>query len=505
VNSGAAHPPAEAGPAPRRPATRSCWLTRFVFLRLLGLVYAVAFLVLLRQGLPLLGSHGLLPAAHVLEAVAESDGHGFGAFLRLPTLFWLAASDGVLSAATWIGLALALVVVLGRANAPLLAALWLLYMSFAHVGQIFYGYGWEILLLEAGFLAIFLAPPWRSEAFPPASPPPAVVIVLLRWLLFRVMFGAGLIKLRGDPCWRELSCLVYHYETQPIPNPLSWYLHQAPLWFHKLEALYNHLAELVAPLFVFGPRRLRHVAGLVLVVFQLLLIASGNLSFLNWLTLAVCLSCFDDGALAHVLPARLTARVAALPEVPLGTARRAVVWSLAALVAFLSLNPVANMLSVGQVMNTSYDPFDLVNTYGAFGTVGRERNEVILQGTADAVPEASAHWVDYEFPCKPGDVMRRPCVVSPYQPRLDWQMWFAAMEDPRQQPWLIQLVAKLLETDPGALSLLANDHFRDHPPRYIRAELYRFEFTRLGEGSKAWWRRSRIAAYLPPLSAADLE
>jgi len=478
------------------------WLTRFLFLRLLGLVYFVAFLCLTQQFRPLIGRSGLLPAQAFLDRIALAYGHGLSTALRLPTLFWLNSSDAALGAGCWLGLLLSLGVVLGLANVPVLATLWLLYMSFVHVGQVFYGYGWETLLLETGFLAIFLAPPWRPGPFPERSPPPRVVIWLLRWLAFRLMFGAGLIKLRGDSCWRDLSCLVYHYETQPLPNPLSFYLHQLPRWFHQGEVLFNHVVEVIVPWMVFGPRRLRTLAGVLLVLFQGLLILSGNLSFLNWLTLAVCLACFDDGGLARILPHSLTAHVVGLPTEETG-ARRAVVYTLAAVVAVLSVNPVANMLSRGQLMNASFDPFDLVNTYGAFGGVLRERHEIVLQGTDDERPDDRARWLDYEFKCKPGDVERRPCVVSPYHYRLDWQIWFAAMSDASEQPWLIRLVAKLLEGDAGTLDLLAEGPFRERPPRYIRARLYRYEFTRVGEPGRAWWRRTLIGEYLPPLSRED--
>jgi lipase maturation factor len=485
-------------PGPPPPPTY--WLTRFVFLRMLGFLYLVAFVIVLRQFRPLAGEHGLLPAPQFLEAVGAAYGHEPAAFLRLPTIFWLDASDGAFAAGAWAGIALSSCVALGLANAPILAALWLLYMSFVHVGQLFYGYGWEMLLLEAGFLAIFLCPLWSPRPFPRKTPPSDIVIVLLRWLAFRLMFGAGLIKLRGDPCWRDLTCMLYHYETQPLPNPLSLYLHFMPAWFHRGEVLFNHFAELVVPWFVFGPRTLRHLAGALLVAFQVLLILSGNLSFLNWLTIAICLSCFDDGAWARVLPAGLRARAAALSECrEKTTARRFAERTLAVVIAVLSVNPVLNMLSPGQVMNATFDPFELVNTYGAFGSIGRERNEIVLQGTYDAEPGPDARWIDYEFKCKPGDVLRRPCVVSPYHYRLDWQMWFAAMSRAEYEPWLLHLVDKLLRGDPAVLSLMAEGPFRRAPPRYIRAELFRYQFARPGEGGHAWWRRTRLDVYLPPL------
>jgi Lipase maturation factor len=480
------------------------WLTRFLFFRLLGLVYAVAFLVVLRQWEPLLGAHGLLPAHDYLEAVRRSTGSVGGGFLRLPSLFWLSDSDAAFRIGGWAGFAAALALLAGLANVPLLAGLWFLYMSFVHAGGLFYGYGWEILLLEAGFLAIFLAPLWRLGPFDVESPPSPLVITLLRWLTFRMMLGAGLIKLRGDPCWRELTCLVWHYETQPNPNPLSWYLHQLPPWVHRLEVAFNHLVELVAPWFYFGPRHARRVAGLLTVLFQVLLIVSGNLSFLNWQTIAVAVACLDDGFLQRLVPRAWTAALARRVAGAQQTKPRAMtVYALAAGVAFLSLNPVLNMLSPGQVMNTSFDPFDLVNTYGAFGSIGRERFEIVLEGTSASEADATATWREYEFVCKPGDPRRRPCWISPYHHRLDWQMWFAAMPGAGTEPWLVHFVAKLLEGDPAARGLLARDPFGDSPPRFVRARYYRYRLTARGDPSGAWWSRELVGEYLPALSRDD--
>ncbi len=486
------------------PSASTHWLTRFVFLRLLGLVYTVAFLIVVLQWEPLLGAHGLLPARDFLEQVRGARGSGL-AFLRLPTLFWLADSDAAFRIGGWLGLAGSLVVLAGFANVPLLAGLWFLYMSFVHAGGLFYGYGWEILLLEAGFLAIFLAPLWRARPFSRDTPPSPIVITLLRWLLFRLMFGAGLIKLRGDPCWRELTCLLWHYETQPNPNPLSWYLHQLPPWFHRLEVLFNHLVELVAPFFYFGPRPARLVAGALTVLFQVLLIVSGNLSFLNWLTLTVAVACFDDRSLARLVPRHVAREHLGGPCRPRKNPSRArsPSYALAVVVALLSLNPVANMLSPGQVMNTSFDPFDLVNTYGAFGTIGRERFEIVLEGTDAPTPDPDAQWREYEFECKPGDPRRRPCWISPYHYRVDWQMWFAAMPGAGTEPWLVHLVARLLEGDAASRRLLAPGPFSDHPPRFVRARVYRYRFTARGEGDGAWWVRTLVSEYLPALSRDD--
>jgi len=484
-------------------AAPSYWLTRFVFLRMLGLVYTVAFAIVVEQWEALLGSHGLLPAADFIDEASRAYGHGAGAFLRLPTLFWLGSSDAVFRACGFLGLGLSLALLLGLANVPMLALLWLFYLSFVHVGQIFYGYGWDILLLETGLLAIFLAPPWQPGPFPRNSPPSRAVIVLLRWLTLRLMLGAGLIKLRGDPCWRDLSCLVFHYETQPNPNPLSWYFHQLPIWFHQLEVLVNHFVELVAPLFVFGPRRLRLVAGGSIIGFQILLILTGNLSFLNWLTIAVAIGCLDDGVLRPLVPRRLLERLDAhVSGAEEGRARRIVGYALAAGVAVLSVNPVTNLLSSRQMMNTSFDPFDLVNTYGAFGVVSRQRFEIVLEGTADDPAAPDARWIELEFECKPGAPSRRPCWISPYHYRLDWQMWFLAMPERARGLWFVQLVAKLLEGDGATRRLLAPGSFETAPPRAIRARYYEYGFTRWGERTN-WWERRLVSEYLPPLTRDD--
>ena len=266
---------ADGNPQTREQLRRRYWLTRFLFLRLLGLIYFVAFLSLSQQVLPLIGSDGLYPASLYLDRILDGAGDRWQAFRELPTVFWLGCSDHALQVFAELGVGLSAVLLLGFANVPLLIALWALYMSFVHIGQLFYGYGWEILLLETGFLAIFLVPLLNPRPFPQSTPPAPPVLWLLRWVLFRVMLGAGLIKWRGDPCWRDLTCMMFHYETQPLPNPVSWYLHHLPPVVHRLEVLFNHFVELVAPWFLFAPRKLRHLAGAFLVLFQLLLIISG--------------------------------------------------------------------------------------------------------------------------------------------------------------------------------------------------------------------------------------
>jgi hypothetical protein len=476
----------------------SYWLTRFVILRLIGFVYAVAFLVAANQLIPLVGEHGLTPARDFLNVVQTQLGSRSAGVLRLPTLFWFGISDNALLIFSWVGLALSLVVLGGYANAILLALLWAMYMSIVHIGQIWYGYGWEIQLLETGFLSIFLCPLLDGRPFPKCRPP-ILVIWLFRWLGFRIMIGAGLIKLRGDPCWRDLTCLYYHYETQPIPSPISRYLHFAPHWLLKLETAWNHCVELVVPWFSFGPRTARHIAGVLLVTFQIFLIVSGNLSFLNYLTIVPFLACFDDALLRHFLPGAIVRRAerAAQDSQP-SRISNAVAVALSVIVIWLSIPTVLNLVSGRQLMNYSFDALDLVNTYGAFGTVGRERDEIIFEGTQDPLITGDTKWKEYEFKAKPGDPNRRPPFVAPYQPRIDWQIWFAAMASPGDYPWTFHFVWKLLHNDPGTLSLLANNPFPDTPPRYIRARLYRYRFAPIGE--KAWWKREAVGEWLPAVS-----
>src|SRR2546430_4481105 len=338
----------------------SYWLTRFVILRLLGFVYAVAFFVAARQLVPLIGHRGLTPADFYLSSIHAELGSRTEGMLHLPTLFWFGCTDLGMSIFAWVGFALSLMVLGGYANAILLAVLWGMYMSIVHVGQIWYGYGWEIQLLETGFLSILPCPLVDPRRFP-KSRPPILVFWLFRWLGFRIMVGDGLIKMRGDECWRDLTCMFYHYETQPIPSPVSRYLHFAPHWFHRIETFWNHFIELVVPWFSFGPRTARHIAGTLLVLFQIFLIISGNLSFLNYLTIIPFLACFDDTLLRHVLPNALVKRAErAAQESQPSLTRDVVAVALSILVAYLSIYPVLNLISPRQAMNTAFNRFDLV-------------------------------------------------------------------------------------------------------------------------------------------------
>jgi len=492
------------------------WLTRVLYLRYLAFIYCVAFSVALNQNKQLIGRNGLLPVQNFMKQLNEHFGdNGRSQFLAVPSLMLFIDVDHVdwyLDALTYLGLALGLVILItGSSNIIMMLVLWMLYHSLVNIGQRWYSFGWESQLLETGFLAILFCPLFTMQKYPEHTPPSFVAIYGNRWLIFRIMIGAGLIKIRGDKCWRDLTCMNYHYQTQPVPNPISYFLHQSPEIIHMTETLGNHFIELVAPFFMLLTRPFRIAGGIIQIAFQVTLIISGNLSFLNWLTILPSLCCFDDRFLLSMFPASSARKkVAELQnnqeeKASLGSAIRKVYEIMVALlIAYLSIPVVKNLLSSNQAMNTSFDSFRIVNTYGAFGSITKTRTEVIFQGTRNRtiIPDQKGGiWQEYEFKCKPGDVKRRPCLISPYHYRLDWLMWFAAFQNYQYNPWLVHFAAKLLANRKEATDLIEHNPFADgKPPRYIRAEHYIYEFTKIGSKEAKqgqWWKRRRIKEYLP--------
>jgi hypothetical protein len=366
-------------------------------------------------------------------------------------------------------------------------ALWVIYLSFVNVGQIFYGFGWESLLLEAGALAVFLGPA--------ATAPPVLLVVLVRWLLFRVEFGAGLIKIRGDACWRDLTCLNYHHETQPMPGPFSWYFHRLPPALHRVEVAANHVAQLVVPWLLFAPQPVAGVAGAIVIVTQLWLVCSGNFAWLNALTITLALFAFDDRWLSW-----LPVDPPALSPAPLGYAL--VVLAVTAGVVVLSYWPVRNLLSSRQAMNASFNRWHLVNAYGAFGSVTRQRREVVVEGTADDEIGPGTTWREYGFKGKPGDPRRRPRQWAPYHLRLDWLMWFAALSPAYADRWFVAFLRRLVEGDAAVVHLLAHNPFPDEPPAVVRARLYHYRFTTREErrATGDYWVRELLGEYARPVA-----
>ncbi|KAM6897860.1 lipase maturation factor 1 [Xenentodon cancila] len=505
-----------------RPGTY--WLARIVLLRGVAFIYFVAFSVAYNQNKQLIGEHGLMPCKSYLNSVKRYVGGkiGMAALAYTPSVLWFLDWDYMdtnLDGIALVGMALSMfVLVTGMANMVIMFMLWVLYHSLVNVGQLWYSFGWESQLLETGFLAIFLCPVWTLSQVPRRCPPSLICIWTFRWLIVRIMLGAGLIKIRGDKCWRDLTCMDYHYETQPVPNPMSYYMHRSPWWFHQFETLSNHFIELIAPFFTFLGRRLCMANGAVQILFQVVLIISGNLSFLNWLTIVPSLACFDDaslgflfrgaGAKKAVLEIQTEHAAGRTPKPSRGMLiRRVVNMTLGILIGCLSVPVVMNLLSSRQVMNTSFNSLRIVNTYGAFGSITKERTEVIFQGTLSSDPkDPDAVWEEYQFMCKPGDVHRRPCLISPYHYRLDWLMWFAAFQTYEQSEWVIHIAGRLLANDTTVLSLLDLNPFQGRePPRWVRGEHFIYKFSKPGSTSAAqgkWWLRKRIGPYFPPV---DLE
>lgn len=463
------------------------WLGRLVLERGVAVIYLLAFVAAAAQFRALIGEHGILPIPRFLAGQS---------FWRTPTIFQLRYSDRLFSAASWFGAALSAAIVAGAADAvPLWAAmlmwltLWALYLSIVNVGQTWYAFGWESLLLETGFLMIFLG---NDDVAPPV-----LTLWVVRLLVFRVEFGAGLIKMRGDECWRDLTCLYYHHETQPMPGPLSWFFHHLPKPLHRIEVAGNHFSQLIVPFGLFAPQPVASVAAAIIVVTQLWLVASGNFAWLNWVTILLAFSAINDSAVSRLLavPAHH-----AFSGPPLWFA--AVVIAFTAAMVFLSYWPVRNMLSSRQRMNMSFNPFHLVNTYGAFGSIGRVRREVVVEGTEETTVTEHTVWREYGFKGKPGSVRRLPRQWAPYHLRLDWLMWFAAISPGYAQPWLVPLLQRLLRNDRATLRLLRHNPFPDSPPRYVRAQLYEYRFTTPAElrRDRAWWHRALIGRYVPPMT-----
>jgi hypothetical protein len=465
-------------------------IARFVIERGLGAIYLIAFLVAARQFPALLGEEGLEPAPRVLRATT---------FWQTPSIFHWGYSDRRLQVVAWTGVAIAAAVIIGLPQAAPLPVtmlawfvLWVLYQSIANVGGSFYSFGWESMLLEAGFLAIFLGNAETAPSF--------VVILAFRWLAFRVEFGAGMIKLRGDDCWRTLTCMDYHHETQPMPNPLSWYFHHLPRPIHRVEVLGNFVAQLVLPFGLFLPQPFASAAALLMIGTQLYLVVSGNYAWLNWITIVVLFAAVSDPVMMAALPFWQPATPLPLPAWFAGA-----VLVLGALIVVLSYRPARNLLRRRQLMNASFDPFRLVNTYGAFGSVSRERYEVIVEGTdADRIgPDTT--WREYEFIGKPGDPGRLPSQVAPYHLRLDWLMWFLPLSSRYGESWLGPFLARLLEGDRATLALLRHNPFPSTPPTHVRARLFLYRFTTWSERRESgqWWARTLAGDFVPPVRLGE--
>jgi hypothetical protein len=470
---------------------------------LLGLTYLLAFWSLHAQILGLIGHDGILPAAQYMDRAREfvtTEHVGLDRFRLLPTLCWLSAGDGFLRALCLGGLALAGLLIAGVLPAVVVPLLWIDYVSLTVVAREFFSYQWDALLLETGILAIVVTPFVLRERLRSPIDPPRLGVWLMWWLLFRLIFGSGLVKLAsGDPTWRNLTALAFHYETQPIPTPLAWYAHQLPLWVDRGSTAAVLAIEVFAPFFILGPRRLRHLTAGLFGGLQAVIALTGNYAFFNLLTASLCLLLLDDASLGARQAYGIGDRGVLIPRAGLAMAI-----GVAVITVPVSGLALMTRVGIGGPLVPLVAPFaDLiaplrsVNAYGLFAVMTTTRPEIVVEGSDDGL-----EWKAYEFVYKPGDPRRRPPWVAPHQPRLDWQMWFAALGRYDDEPWFDAFCQRLLAASPDVLRLLASDPFGGRPPRFVRATLYRYRFSdwTTGRAERVWWTHERLGDYSPVLS-----
>ncbi|WP_022870132.1 lipase maturation factor family protein [Yaniella halotolerans] len=479
-------------------------IAREVLLRGVAALYFVAFLGAFNQFPALLGERGLSPAPEFIERTSARS---------KPSLFrWRITpySDRLLRSVCLIGMVLSLSVVVGIvqlgpawATIPVFLAMWWLYLSIVSIGQYYYGFGWESLLLEVGFIVAFLG---ASEVAPPL-----LILLFLRWTVFRVEFGAGMIKMRGDTSWRDFTAMNYHHQTQPMPNPLSRWAHQKPQWWHKVETLGSHVIQLVFPWLLFFPQPIASIAACVIIFSQLALVLTGNYAWLNWLTIVVTCSAISDSFLHSLVgggwPDWGGDYVAAVVNGQVA-AQSPMSWIVLTVVVFLFLSvlswqPLLNLFSSRQLMNASFNRWHLVNSYGAFGSMTQVRRELIIEGTMNTNPSSEVDWRAYEFKGKPGDVYRRAPQVAPYHLRLDWMMWFLALGS-GDALWFRRLLDKLVDGDPTIRRLLRTDPFDGQAPMLIRVRVFEYRYATAQERRETgqWWSRNELGVLVPPYGGA---
>jgi predicted DCC family thiol-disulfide oxidoreductase YuxK len=465
-------------------------LVSWLFLRAIGVIYLAAFVSFGMQATGLIGTHGIMPLSDFTGAVRSQLGSE--SYWRFPMVFWLAQSDFAIQAACWAGASLSLLLIFDLIPRLSLFLLYPLYLSLFYAGQEFMGFQWDLLLLEAGFLALLLSVATRPG------------IWLLRWLLFRLMFLSGAVKLlSGDPTWANLSALSYYFQTEPLPTPLAWYVHHLPQAVLATATVLTLAIELAVPFLIFFPRRLRFIAAFGILFLQLVILLTGNYAFFNLLTIALCLTLFDDAALRKVLSISLIRLVQ--HHVRDIAPRKIASYAVGACALVIMTVSLAQLRAEfgGRVpvpaawLYEEIAPLRIVNTYGLFAVMTTTLPEIIVEGSDDGV-----NWREYGFKYKPGDVMRRPPWNFPHQPRLDWQMWFAALGTASENPWLPQFLQRLLENSPQVTALLGVNPFQSGPPRYVRALLYDYRYSTPQEktATGAWWVRQPQGIYYPAIA-----
>ncbi|MBI3590014.1 MAG: lipase maturation factor family protein [Candidatus Melainabacteria bacterium] len=464
---------------------------RFLFLKLLGAIYLIAFASLGVQIPGLIGSNGILPASQFLEMLCAQM--GYERYWFVPTLFWLNSSDVFLIFLCCVGMLLSVLLIFEFFQPVCLLFLWIFYLSFVNVSGDFFSFQWDNLLLEVGFLSIFYA----------LCPSSKIVLWLLRLVLFKLMFFSGIVKLlSGDVAWKSFTALTYHYETQPLPNLFSYYFHQFPNWFHSLSCKLMFAIELIVPFFIFIKRRYRVFGSIILIAFQLIIMVTGNYCFFNLLTILLCVLLLDDNSLLQKFteskkdPIKIDPKKQKWITVPIASLILIITTMQFSIVFQIQIDwpmPLKQLYSL--VL-----PFRSVNTYGLFAVMTTSRSEIIIEGSNDL-----KNWFAYEFKYKPGDLKKFPCFVAPHQPRLDWQMWFAALGSYRNNQWFINFCVRLLQGSKDVLKLIAYNPFSDSPPHYLRALIYDYKFTDMDTKHRTGnlWKRELKGLYFPVVTLKE--
>ncbi len=473
----------------------------WVFTRLVGLAYFFAFGALIFQWKGLWGRQGILPVQLYLTALKSH--FGLKAYFLSPTLCWIFRQDAFLGFLVWGGTLCSLLIVFGIAEGPSILLGWLFYSSLVAAGQDFLSFQWDILLLETGLLASFMLPWKLRRGFKIEEPRPAARILLL-FLLFKLFFESGLVKiLSGDPHWRNFTALFYHYQTQPLPTWIGWWAAQSPQWFLKISAAAVLMIELGTPFLLFFPRRAKMLGAALMIFLQILIALTGNYGFFNLLAISLCVLCFDDFFLQSFFKKWSLKFHAISKQRPTGQLKNVLIFSFAGLWGILSLSQLTALLAPQALpksledLDAALSPLHIASSYGPFAVMTTHRYEIVIQGSEDGIS-----WEDYDFKWKPQYLGDAPSFVEPYQPRLDWQMWFAALEPYQKRSWFTAFLVRLLEGSPGVLSLLKSNPFQQNPPKYVRALFYEYRFTTPAERrlSGHWWRRQFEGAYCPVLA-----
>lgn len=458
-----------------------------LFPRLVGFIYFLTFGALIFQVNGLIGVNGILPAKNFFDILKKSKGHDWTFFFRVPSIFWIDQSNRFLKGVTIIGTILSIVLMLGYSPSLMLLLLYILYISITYAGQDFLSFGWEGLLLETTVQAFLISL---------TVVPNMMVWISTNLLLFRFYVQAGVIKLvTQDKSWRDMTAVACHYQTQPLPNTIAWYIHKLPLWFHKLSCQLMFGIEIIVPLGIFLTEGIRLFAFGLMVILQFLIWFTGNFSYLNHLTVVLCTILLNNGALGYLFAA---------PEViatPL--------W------INLVLTIIGTILASFQIMrlwqfwrpNPWFEKilnwaavYHIANRYGIFGSMTTQRLEVIFEGSEDGVV-----WKEYLFKYKPSELERRPRRIAPYQPRLDWQAWFLPFRRYKYENWVQSFITHLLRGTPDVLNLLRHNPFKDHPPKYVRVLMYEYTFTSRKERKETghWWKRVLVGRYTPDFSLKE--